>query len=80
MFRNLLIAVIRAYRLLLSPLLGPCCRFHPSCSVYMIEAVGTHGCLKGLFLGFRRLLRCHPCHPGGFDPVPQPQRVRGGLS
>jgi len=70
--KAILITLIKFYRLLVSPLLGPCCRFHPSCSVYMIEAIQVHGCLRGLLMGVRRLLRCHPCHPGGFDPVPQP--------
>jgi putative membrane protein insertion efficiency factor len=62
--------LLRAYQLLISPLLGPRCRFYPSCSQYAIEAVQTHGSLRGTYLGFRRLLRCHPWHPGGYDPVP----------
>ena len=62
---------IRLYRRLLSPLLPPgICRFHPSCSVYALEALGRHGGLKGAWLTLRRLLRCQPFHPGGFDPVP----------
>lgn len=67
---RLFIAVIRAYQLTISPLLGPCCRFHPSCSNYWIEAIGSHGALRGTWLGVRRLLKCHPLHPGGLDPVP----------
>lgn len=62
---------IRLYRRLLSPLLPPgICRFHPSCSVYALEALGRHGGLKGSWLTLRRLLKCQPFHPGGPDPVP----------
>ncbi|MCC9620475.1 membrane protein insertion efficiency factor YidD [Thalassospira sp. MA62] len=66
---------IRGYQLFISPLLGPRCRFHPSCSQYAIEAVQMHGVLKGIGLSVRRILRCHPLHPGGFDPVP-PTRTK----
>jgi len=62
--------VIRGYQLLLSPLLPPSCRFTPSCSQYALEAVTRHGALRGSWLAARRLARCHPFHPGGFDPVP----------
>ncbi len=65
-----LAALIRGYQLLLSPLLPPSCRFHPSCSRYALEAIVRHGALKGTWLAVRRLARCHPFHPGGFDPVP----------
>ncbi|WP_462320386.1 membrane protein insertion efficiency factor YidD [Halochromatium sp.] len=61
---------IRAYQLFLSPVLGNHCRFYPTCSHYTMEAVEHHGVLRGLWLGIRRLLRCHPWHPGGVDPVP----------
>lgn len=62
---------IRLYRRLLSPLLPPgICRFHPSCSVYALEALQRHGGLKGSWLTLRRLLKCQPFHPGGPDPVP----------
>ena len=61
---------IRAYRALLSPLLPRMCRFHPSCSVYALQALEEHGPVKGLWLAVRRLSRCHPFHPGGLDPVP----------
>lgn len=68
--RVLLTALIRAYRYVLSPLLGPRCRFYPSCSHYAEEALLQHGALRGLYLSARRILRCHPWRPGGYDPVP----------
>jgi putative membrane protein insertion efficiency factor len=61
---------IRAYQLVLSPLIGPSCRFYPSCSQYGIEAIETHGSLRGTWLTIKRISRCHPWHEGGFDPVP----------
>jgi uncharacterized protein len=67
---RLFIGLIRAYQYLISPLLGPHCRFYPSCSHYAIEAIKTHGAVRGAYLSLRRLLRCHPWHPGGLDPVP----------
>ncbi|HYO56418.1 membrane protein insertion efficiency factor YidD [Archangium sp.] len=66
----LLALPIRLYKRLLSPLLPPACRFHPSCSVYALEALQKHGALRGVRLILWRLLRCQPFHPGGFDPVP----------
>jgi putative membrane protein insertion efficiency factor len=63
-------APIVAYRRWISPALPARCRFYPSCSAYALEAVHTHGPLKGIGLAIWRLLRCHPFHPGGFDPVP----------
>jgi putative membrane protein insertion efficiency factor len=68
--RRILGTTIRGYQLLVSPLLPPSCRFSPSCSQYALEAIGRHGALKGSWLAARRLARCHPFHPGGFDPVP----------
>lgn len=68
--RHLILAMIVAYQKLLSPFLPPCCRFHPSCSVYTAQAVRRYGVFRGIWLGLRRLLRCHPWNPGGFDPVP----------
>jgi uncharacterized protein len=68
---RLFIALIRLYQLTLGRLVGPCCRFYPSCSQYWIEALEKHGVFHGVWLGMKRLLRCHPFHPGGVDPVPQ---------
>ncbi|MEK6771850.1 MAG: membrane protein insertion efficiency factor YidD [Pseudomonadota bacterium] len=68
--RALLSLPIRAYQLLISPLLGPSCRFHPSCSHYALEAIDTHGAGRGLWLSVRRIARCHPWCAGGPDPVP----------
>jgi len=70
LMRALLIGVIRLYRLLVSPLLPGACRFYPSCSEYAEQALRRYGVLKGGALALRRLLRCHPWHPGGIDPVP----------
>ena len=65
-----LIGFLRAYRLLVSPLYGQVCRYHPSCSAYAREAVTSHGSLRGTWLAARRLTRCHPWAAGGYDPVP----------
>jgi putative membrane protein insertion efficiency factor len=64
-----LVFFVRAYQLILSPLLPPSCRFTPTCSQYTLEAINRHGAVRGSYLGARRLLRCHPFHPGGYDPV-----------
>ena len=69
MIKKILIKTIRLYQLILSPLLGSNCRFEPTCSQYFIEAVDVNGALKGSVMGIKRLLKCHPWHPGGFDPV-----------
>ena len=66
----LLLCVIRAYQLVVRPLVGPSCRFEPSCSRYAATAIARHGPWRGAMLALRRLLRCHPWHPGGEDPVP----------
>lgn len=68
--RAIVAALIRIYQWTVSPLLGPRCRFYPSCSNYALEAVGRFGALRGGWLAARRLARCHPWHPGGYDPVP----------
>ena len=73
---RVLISAVRIYQAALSPLLGPCCRFSPSCSEYCIEAIATHGAVGGLRLGVKRELKCHPFHEGGPDPVPPLQRLR----
>ena len=65
-----LIIMVRAYQVVLSPLMGGCCRFTPSCSEYMIEALNVHGAVKGSLLGLWRILRCHPFGAKGYDPVP----------
>ena len=65
-----LLLLIRVYQLAVSPMLGSRCRFHPSCSEYSIGALRRHGLFKGLWLAVRRVGRCHPWHPGGYDPVP----------
>jgi putative membrane protein insertion efficiency factor len=72
-FRGFFLALIRGYQLGISPLLGPRCRFYPSCSEYAREAIATHGLRRGGCLAFARFLRCHPWHPGGVDPVPPRQ-------
>ena len=66
----LLVLPIRFYQLCISPLLGPSCRFTPTCSEYARQAIMKHGPFKGLYLAVRRLLRCHPCGGSGYDPVP----------
>lgn len=68
--RKLLLGLIRLYQLLISPVLPSSCRFYPSCSHYAADAIFRHGSLKGSWLTLRRLGKCHPFHPGGFDPVP----------
>lgn len=68
---KILTSLIRAYQFLISPLLGTNCRFQPSCSHYMHDAVVRYGIFRGVWFGLRRLSRCHPWHEGGFDPVPE---------
>ena len=68
--RAALLGLLRGYRYLLRPLLGANCRFFPSCSDYATEAIERHGALRGTWLALCRVGRCHPYHPGGFDPVP----------
>ena len=68
--RAILIGLIAVYRFCVSPLLGPSCRFHPSCSCYAREAIERYGALRGLVLALHRIGRCHPWNPGGYDPVP----------
>lgn len=70
MLSRLFLALIQIYQWCVSPFLGVRCRFYPSCSAYAAEAIQQHGALRGLWLALCRLARCHPLHPGGFDPVP----------
>lgn len=70
MMKRMLLAALAAYRYLFRPLLGANCRFYPSCSDYASEAIERHGAMRGAWLALRRLGRCHPWHPGGYDPVP----------
>jgi hypothetical protein len=67
--RFVLVAVLKFYKAAVSPLLPPSCRFVPSCSEYAREAIEKHGAVRGSWMGVMRLLRCHPFHPGGYDPV-----------
>jgi hypothetical protein len=71
--QRLLRGIILGYRYLLSPLLGPRCRFYPSCSAYALEALEQHGTARGIWLSLRRIARCHPWNAGGYDPVPEQQ-------
>ncbi|MBQ2063617.1 MAG: membrane protein insertion efficiency factor YidD [Firmicutes bacterium] len=68
--KYILIFLIRIYQKFISPLFPPTCRFYPTCSAYFIQALQKYGFFKGSYLGIKRILRCHPGHPGGYDPVP----------
>jgi putative membrane protein insertion efficiency factor len=73
--RHVLMGIIRVYQLCLSPLLGPRCRFYPSCSCYAHAAIERYGVWRGTLLGLKRLLRCHPFADGGYDPVPDKRQI-----
>jgi putative membrane protein insertion efficiency factor len=75
-----LVGLISGYRRFVSPLLGPRCRFYPSCSAYALEAITVHGAARGTWLAVRRLSRCHPFHPGGLDPVPPARTGEASLA
>lgn len=68
--RMIFITLLKAYRFMISPWMRSSCRFDPSCSLYALDAIKIHGCLKGGYYAMRRLMRCHPWHPGGIDPIP----------
>ncbi|MGF1763336.1 membrane protein insertion efficiency factor YidD [Aliivibrio kagoshimensis] len=70
----IIIGLIRFYKVAISPLIGPRCRFTPTCSTYAIEAIKMHGVVKGCWLSGKRLLKCHPMNDGGYDPVPPNQK------
>ncbi|MDP2646660.1 MAG: membrane protein insertion efficiency factor YidD [Desulfobacterales bacterium] len=72
---NIFLAIIKIYQYVVSPVLGPACRFYPTCSSYSYQAILRHGPVAGAFFAMKRILRCHPFHPGGYDPVPE-QMVR----
>lgn len=69
--KKMIIAIVKGYQWLMSPLLGNNCRYYPTCSSYMIQAIERFGVLKGVWMGLKRLGRCHPFHEGGIDPVPE---------
>ena len=71
MLKTLALWLLRGYQVMISPLLGQTCRFSPSCSNYSMQAIERYGFFKGVYLTAARLLRCHPFHPGGYDPVPE---------
>lgn len=73
--KTIVLTLILIYIKAVSPFLAPRCRFYPSCSRYCYEAVQQYGVVKGLFLALRRILRCHPFNPGGYDPVPIPEKI-----
>ena len=68
--KRIMLGMIRFYRRFISPMFPPCCRFTPTCSAYALEAIQKYGALKGGYLAVRRIFRCNPFHPGGYDPVP----------
>lgn len=74
--KTALLLIIKSYRSLISPLFPATCRFQPTCSQYALEAIACYGAIKGSWLAVKRILRCHPFHPGGYDPVPHCDRSR----
>ncbi len=70
MINKALLILITAYRYIISPVTAPCCRFHPTCSAYALQAIKEHGTIVGVTLSIKRLFKCHPFNPGGYDPVP----------
>jgi len=74
--RTILLAIIKVYQYAISPYLAPSCRYMPTCSCYAAESIQTHGAIKGGWLAIKRILRCHPWHEGGYDPVPEPSACK----
>ena len=74
--KRVFLFLLVVYRITISPFLGNNCRFVPTCSAYTYESIEKHGVLKGVFLGIKRILKCHPFHKGGFDPVPEKSEVK----
>ncbi|MEL7035796.1 MAG: membrane protein insertion efficiency factor YidD [Cyanobacteria bacterium J06592_8] len=77
--KKTVVTLIRGYRMFISPLLPPSCRYTPTCSQYAIEAVERFGVIEGGWLATKRILRCHPFHPGGYDPVPLKKKKKNSL-
>ena len=77
--KYVLIGLLKGYRFAISPLYGQVCRYHPTCSAYALQAVETHGAMRGVYLAARRVLRCHPWAAGGYDPVPQAHHLEHDL-
>lgn len=75
--KKIFINIIKFYQRFISPLKPPTCRFYPTCSSYSIEAIEVHGALKGSWMAIKRISKCHPMHPGGFDPVPPRKQKEG---
>lgn len=75
--KTIILLLIKGYRRFISPLFPPSCRFQPTCSSYAIEAISNYGTIKGSWLAVTRILRCHPFHPGGYDPVPPVDKSNG---
>ncbi|WP_188205907.1 membrane protein insertion efficiency factor YidD [Alkalibacillus aidingensis] len=74
--KYIFIVPIKFYRKFISPMFGPNCRFHPTCSSYSLTAFERFGVMKGLYLSIKRIVKCHPFHPGGFDPVPEKKKTK----
>jgi len=79
MIKKIFLLLIRGYQKGISPFLGSNCRFYPTCSAYTYEAIDKHGIFKGIYLGIRRILKCQPFHPGGHDPVPEPNDLNSRI-
>ncbi|AIE75489.1 MULTISPECIES: membrane protein insertion efficiency factor YidD [unclassified Synechocystis] len=77
--KKIILMLIKLYRALISPLFPPSCRFQPTCSQYALDAVEIHGPLRGSYLAVKRILRCHPLHPSGYDPVPPLEKDQNPL-